>query len=158
MANRIGRRFPWAFAAACAFVLFFTHGASASEADLVLPDLNLVDFHGFSGRALLYSGLAICAAGLVFGLVIYKHLKNLPVHRSMLEVSELIYETCKTYLFTQARFLALLWFFIAAVMFWYFGWLTVNKDPVTGVETHGMPMGQVIIILISSIIGILGSG
>src|SRR5262245_7345298 len=66
------------------------------EASLVLPDLSSVQFLGMSGSSLLMGGLAICALGLVFGLVIYGQLKNLPVHKSMLEVSELIYETCKT--------------------------------------------------------------
>src|SRR5687767_8250135 len=160
MANRIGRRFPWAFAAACAFVLFFTHGASASEADLVLPDLNLVDFHGFSGRALLYSGLAICAAGLVFGLVIYKHLKNLPVHRSMLEVSELIYQTCKTYLQTQGKFILLLWMFIAVIIVAYFGFLQDRGHGAAGPDpnvTHYSTTTRVAVILLFSLVGIAGS-
>src|SRR5687767_15017804 len=164
MAIRIRRRFPLAFAAACAFVLFFTHAAAASEADLVLPDLNLVDFHGFSGRALLFSGIAICVAGLAFGLVIYKHLKNLPVHKSMLEVSELIYEMCKTYLRTQGKFILVLWVFIAVIMVAYFGFLSGGHEKAgTGViETtaaahpRSTPL-KVGIILLFSLIGIAGS-
>src|SRR5919106_5293599 len=88
------------------------HGGG--EAALVLPDVGSVSFLGASGRTLLMAGLLVCFAGLVFGLVIYRQLRGLPVHRAMLEVSELIYETCKTYLITQAKFIALLWLFIGA--------------------------------------------
>src|SRR6478672_10365811 len=90
--------------------------ARASEANLILPPLDAVSFHGASGRAILLWGLLVCVAGLAFGLVIYRHLKHLPVHKSMLEVSELIYATCKTYLRTQGKFILVLWVFIAAVM------------------------------------------
>src|SRR5687768_9112203 len=93
------RRFrPFVIALAVAVVTSFM-GASpawASEADLILPDLRQATFGPFNGYSLLLTGMLICVAGLVFGLVIYSHLKRLPVHRSMLEVSELIYETCKT--------------------------------------------------------------
>src|SRR5258705_11649665 len=82
---------------------------AGGEANLVLPDLSAVDFHGVNGRTLLMSGLLICALGLGFGLMTVTQLKNLPVHESMREVSELIYETCKTYLTTQGRFILLLW-------------------------------------------------
>ena len=78
----------------------------------MLPDLGLVEFQGINGRTLLMGGLGVCVLGLVFGLVIYMQLKNLPVHRSMLEISELIYETCKTYLITQGKFILLLELFI----------------------------------------------
>ena len=74
------------------------------EANLVLPDLSTESFQGINGRTLLMSGLVVCVLGLVFGMVIFTRLKNMPVHRSMLEVSELIYETCKTYLITQGKF------------------------------------------------------
>jgi K(+)-stimulated pyrophosphate-energized sodium pump len=87
-----------------------------SEIDLVLPDLASVAFLGIDGHTLLLFGLGVCVLGLVFGLVIYGQLKNLPVHRSMLEISELIYETCKTYLITQGRFILILWLFIGAIM------------------------------------------
>src|ERR1700730_2161961 len=84
-----------------------TEGAvqPSGEANLILPDLSVVEFHGVNGRTLLMSGLAICALGLLFGLATFVQLKNLPVHASMLEVSELIYETCKTYLVTQGKFI-----------------------------------------------------
>ena len=82
--------------------------AAGGEASLVLPDLSTVDFHGVNGRTLLMGGLSICALGLLFGLATFVQLKNLPVHASMLEVSELIYETCKTYLVTQGKFILLL--------------------------------------------------
>jgi len=120
---------------------------AAGEASLVLPDLSSVNFLGFDGRTLLMIGLLFCAAGLLFGLVIYNQLKNLPVHRSMLEISELIYETCKTYLVTQGKFILLLWAFIAVVISMYFGWLA--------------PVGNVAItlpiILGFSLVGIAGS-
>ena len=81
---------------------------------------------------LLLVGLLICAAGLIFGLVFYRQLKKLPVHRSMLEVSELIYATCKTYLFNQGKFILLLWLFIAAVIVAYFGFLVAGGPPKAG--------------------------
>src|SRR5690349_5838868 len=102
--------------------------AHASEANLILPDLNQASFHGIGGRWLLMVGLLICIAGLAFGLKIYNHLKHLPVHKSMLEVSELIYETCKTYLRTQGKFILVLWLFIAAIMVVYFGFLQSSEE------------------------------
>ena len=81
---------------------------AGGEANLVLPDLSTVDFRGINGRTLLMGGLVVCALGLLFGLMTFTQLKNLPVHASMLEVSELIYETCKTYLITQGKFILLL--------------------------------------------------
>ena len=94
---------------------------AGGEANLILPDLSVVDFHGVNGRTLLMSGLLICALGLLFGLATFVQLKNLPVHRSMLEVSELIYETCKTFLVTQGKFILLLEVFIGTIMVIYFG-------------------------------------
>ena len=94
---------------------------AGGEANLILPDLGTVDFLGVNGRTLLMGGLGVCLLGLVFGLVIYTQLKNLPVHRSMLEISELIYETCKTYLITQGKFILLLELFIGVIMVFYFG-------------------------------------
>src|ERR1700680_498767 len=91
------------------------------EANLKLPDLSQVDFFGIDGHKLLLFGILFCVFGLVFGLIIYQGLKNLPVHRSMREISELIYETCKTYLITQGKFLVLLELFIAVVIVLYFG-------------------------------------
>ncbi|MFL5276309.1 MAG: sodium-translocating pyrophosphatase, partial [Myxococcales bacterium] len=121
------------------------HGGG--EANLVLPDLSSVQFLGMSGKALLAIGILVSFAGLAFGLTISNQLKNLPVHRSMLEVSELIYETCKTYLVTQAKFIAILWAFIAAIIVAYFGFLT---------EPHKSG-GEVALILLFSVVGILGS-
>jgi K(+)-stimulated pyrophosphate-energized sodium pump len=115
------------------------------EADIALPDLNLVPVGGYNGRTLLMIGLGVSVFGLLFGLVILNQLKNLPVHRSMREISELIYETCKTYLVTQGRFLAILELFIAAIIVLYFGVL------------QGYGFGRVAIILVFSVIGILGS-
>src|SRR5436190_24345074 len=82
------------------------------EANLVLPDLSTETFQGINGRTLLLGGLVVCLLGLAFGMTIFFRLKNMPVHRSMLEVSELIYETCKTYLVTQGKFILLLEIFI----------------------------------------------
>ncbi|HEY6187958.1 MAG TPA: sodium-translocating pyrophosphatase [Pyrinomonadaceae bacterium] len=127
------------------------------EANLVLPDLSRVEFLGINGHTLLMLGLLICLLGLLFGLVIFMQLKNLPVHRSMLEISELIYETCKTYLVTQGKFILILWVFIGAVVTLYFGWLASTVDPVTRAVTHGFPALKVLVILLFSLIGIAGS-
>jgi K(+)-stimulated pyrophosphate-energized sodium pump len=121
------------------------HGGG--EANLVLPDLASVSFLGMSGKTLLALGFVVSIAGLVFGLVASTQLKNLAVHRSMREISELIYETCKTYLVTQAKFIAVLWAFIAAIIVAYYGFLT---EPTKS-------FGEVAIILVFSVVGILGS-
>jgi K(+)-stimulated pyrophosphate-energized sodium pump len=130
---------------------------AGGEANLVLPDLSSVDFQGVDGHTLLMFGLVICVFGLAFGLVIYRQLKNLPVHRSMLEISELIYETCKTYLVTQGRFILILWVFIGTITAVYFGGLAATVDPATGAVVHGFPPFKVGIILLFSLIGIAGS-
>ncbi|MEP6492817.1 MAG: sodium-translocating pyrophosphatase [bacterium] len=123
--------------------------AAGGEANLVIPDLSnstvQVTFFGKSGHALLTFGLIVCALGLIFGLVIYTQLKNMAVHSSMLAVSELIYETCKTYLITQGKFILLLEVFIGAVIALYFGVL------------QHFTAAKVIIILVFSLIGIAGS-
>src|SRR3954452_20987162 len=123
---------------------------AAGEANLQLPDLSSQTFlGGVDGHKLLLFGLISCVLGLLFGLAIFIQLKNMPVHRTMREVSELIYETCKTYLITQGKFIAILWIFIAVVIGLYFGKLA---------PTPGHPVGQtVLIILAFSVIGILGS-
>jgi K(+)-stimulated pyrophosphate-energized sodium pump len=117
------------------------------EANLILPDLSQATFFGgaVNGQTLLTFGLLVVALGLVFGLVIYYQLKNAPVHSSMLEVSELIYETCKTYLITQIKFLAVLEAFIGTIIVFYFGFLQ-----------HFSAI-KVFVILMFSIIGICGS-
>jgi len=118
---------------------------ASGEANLKLPDLSQVTFYGVDGHKLLLFGILFCVFGLVFGLMIYQRLKHLPVHRSMREISELIYETCKTYLITQGKFLVLLETFIAVVIVLYFG-----------VLLH-MDAFRVFIILLFSILGIGGS-
>src|SRR5258707_169808 len=120
---------------------------AGGEANLKLPDLSQVTFLGIDGHKLLLLGILICVFGLGFGLAIYSRLKNLPVHKSMRDISELIYETCKTYLFTQGKFLLILWVFIAVVIVLYFGWLA----PVHPVA-RTLP-----IILLFSLVGIAGS-
>src|SRR5437868_9055243 len=119
------------------------------EANLTLPDLSSVSFLGMNGHNLLMVGLLFCFFGLLFGLAIYLQLKNLAVHKSMRDISELIYETCKTYLITQGKFIMLLWIFIAAVIVAYFGFLR----PITG---HPIAV-TVPIILLFSLVGIAGS-
>jgi K(+)-stimulated pyrophosphate-energized sodium pump len=123
---------------------------AGGEAGLKLPDLSQVRFlGGMDGHKLLTIGILFCIFGLIFGLVIYSRLKNLPVHRSMLEVSELIYETCKTYLITQGKFLLFLWVFIAVIIVLYFGVLSPVPDK---------PVSTTLpIILLFSLIGIAGS-
>jgi K(+)-stimulated pyrophosphate-energized sodium pump len=133
-------------------------GHGGGEASLKIPDLNSVQFLGAAipGHTLLLSGLAVCALGLLFGLVIYSQLKRLPVHESMREVSELIYETCKTYLLTQGKFLMLLWVFIGAIAAVYFGLLAQTTDA-SGAVVRGFPASKVAIILFFSLVGIGGS-
>src|SRR5205823_14043302 len=125
--------------AALAFILLTPCIASASEAQLVLPDLRSTSFFGINGHNLLLGGLVVCLLGLVFGMVIYAQVKKLPVHKSMLEVSELIYATCKTYLLTQLKFICLLWLFIGSVIFIYFKFLA-ESPTVPG--QHGWDVGR----------------
>jgi K(+)-stimulated pyrophosphate-energized sodium pump len=118
------------------------------EANLVLPrldDTSLASFGGMSGRNLLLGGLVICLLGLGFGLLVFAHMRRRPVHRSMLEISELIYETCKTYLITQGKFLMILWMLIGVIIVAYFGFI------------EQMEIYRVVIILAFSILGIIGS-
>ncbi len=119
--------------------------AAGGEASLVVPDLGQVTFGAVSGRALLTWGLLVCVLGLVFGLVIFRQLKNLPVHASMREISELIYATCKTYLITQGKFLLILEAFIGIIIVLYFGVLLKFAAV------------KVVVILLFSVVGIGGS-
>src|ERR1700722_15534236 len=135
--------------AALSAVVGFAPGVFAGEADIKIPDLTGVKFAGLggvSGATLMYVGILICFIGAIFGIVQYFQTKALPVHESMASVSETIWETCKTYLFTQGKFLAILWVLIAGCMTYYF----------LGLE-KGNSLGKVIIILLCSILGILGS-
>jgi K(+)-stimulated pyrophosphate-energized sodium pump len=131
--------------AGCALAQPAAQTEEGGEAALQLPDLSSVSFLGMDGHRLLMIGLLFCVFGLGFGMVIFMRLKNLPVHRSMREISELIYETCKTYLITQGKFLMLLWAFIAAIIVLYFGVLRHFEVPRVG------------IILVFSLVGIAGS-
>jgi K(+)-stimulated pyrophosphate-energized sodium pump len=115
------------------------------EANLTIPDLNSATFLGFGGRSLLMGGLVVSALGFLLALVIFTRLRNMPVHSSMRDVSELIYETCKTYLATQGKFLLLLEAFIAVIIVFYFGFL------------RGFEAYKVMIILVFSVVGISGS-
>ena len=117
------------FALPLVAILYSLMAASTSwagEADLILPDMGSESFLGISGRTLLMAGLVVCLAGAGFGLFMFARLRNLPVHQSMRDVSELIYATCKTYLFTQGKFILLLELFIGSVMVIYFGWLRAS--------------------------------
>src|SRR6266404_3208262 len=138
----------WVWSVLLLITLFASTGVYAGEADIHIPDLTQVKFSGLggvSGVTLMYLGIVICALGAIFGLVQYKQTKALPVHASMGNVSNTIWETCKTYLFTQGKFLAILWALIAVCMVYYF----------MGLQHKGL--GDVIMILLSSILGILGS-
>jgi K(+)-stimulated pyrophosphate-energized sodium pump len=151
----VGRWFAkkWLGKISAPLTILFLASASAlaqpaeegGEAALKLPDLSSVSFLGVDGHRLLMIGLLFCVFGLGFGMWIFMRLKNLPVHRSMREISELIYETCKTYLITQGKFLMLLWAFIAAIIVLYFGVLRHFEIP------------RVVIILVFSLVGIAGS-
>ena len=126
-------------------VSLFATAAGAGEADLTIPDLGSVNFVGMSGHNLLLFGLIICIGGMIFGFAQFTQIRKLPVHKAMREISELIYETCKTYLITQGKFIAILWAFIAVIMVVYFGFLLhFSAD-------------RVFLIILFSIVGILGS-
>ena len=140
------RAFLFAVAAMSFIAAFQIPAFAKSETELILPDLNQALFlGGIPGKTLLMSGLVVTALGLVFGLIIYKRLQNMPVHASMREISELIYETCKTYLQTQGKFLLILELFIGAAIIFYFGFLV-----------H-LAVYKVVIIILFSLIGIAGS-
>jgi K(+)-stimulated pyrophosphate-energized sodium pump len=146
LASRIGAQAPDSTAVAPAAAVTATQ-PTGGEANLIIPDLSKIQFFNgaIGGRTLLLGGLGVCALGLLFGLVIYGQLKGMAVHASMREVSELIYETCKTYLITQGKFILLLEVFIGLVMLLYFKVLV------------GFPMSKVLIILGFSLVGIGGS-
>src|SRR5438105_2094916 len=128
---------------------------AGGEASLIIPGLSRVTFLGIDGHSLLLSGLVVCVLGLLFGMLIYRRLKNLPVHTSMREISELIYETCKTYLQNQGKFILLLWVFIGLIAAVYFGVLAPTVDA-SGVAGHGYPPLKVAVILLFSLMGIAG--
>ncbi|HZT72222.1 MAG TPA: sodium-translocating pyrophosphatase [Terriglobales bacterium] len=143
------RRAAWVVAAlglsAVAAAAQSTPPETGGEATLRVPDLSQVSFFGVNGHNLLLWGILFCIFGLLFGLGIYTRLRNLPVHRAMREVSDLIYETCKTYLINQGKFLLLLEAFIAVIIVVYFG-----------VLLHFEAL-RVVIILLFSVLGICGS-
>jgi K(+)-stimulated pyrophosphate-energized sodium pump len=141
------KRSIWTFLLSGFMTLLMAGTAFAGEADIKLPDLTQVSFMGgqLSGMLILNIGLVICVIGLIFGVMQYMQTKNLPAHKAMLDVSQTIWETCKTYLFQQGKFLIALWILIAICMIYYFGALS------------GMPAGEIVIILVCSILGILGS-
>jgi len=115
------------------------------EANLALPDLGAAQMLGTDGRTLLFGGMGVCVLGLVFGLVIFQQLKNMEVHSSMREVSELIYVTCKTYLRTQGKFIMMLWVFMSVIMMVYYGYFAA------------FPPAKLALILFWSLVGIAGS-
>ncbi|PIU58079.1 MAG: sodium-translocating pyrophosphatase, partial [Deltaproteobacteria bacterium CG07_land_8_20_14_0_80_38_7] len=117
----------------------------ASEANLIIPDLSSVNFLNIDGRTLLLYGMSICLFGFIFGFVQFMQIKNLPVHRAMKEISELIYETCKTYLITQGKFILILEALVGIIIVAYFGWLKQFE------------VNKVVIIIVCSLVGIIGS-
>ena len=140
------RRVFFLFTAVVVAALAFEVPAFAGESELKLPDLRQATFFGgINGHSLLMYGLVVCGFGLLFALVIYQRLRNMPVHSSMLEISELIYETCKTYLMTQVKFILVLELLIGTAIAVYFGVL------------QHMELYRVAIILLFSLIGIAGS-
>ena len=144
------RRPLWIAAAALAAAFIGADLAAASEASLKLPSFREPVFFGGSttGAGILIWGLVVCALGMGFGLLQYTQLRNLPVHKSMLEISELIYATCQQYLITQGKFIVVLWLFIGSVIVLYFGYLVDDPD---------MTAFRVAIILAFSLVGIAGS-
>ncbi len=157
---------------ACVASVFFTPAARAAEAvpgaapavshaggeaNLHLPNVGALKFMGIAGDTLLMGGLGVSVLGMLFGLAIYAQLRNMPVHRSMLEISELIYTTCKSYMIQQGKFLLVLWVFIAVIVGVYFGKLIPMGPDGAGVMMHGMPPVKVAIILAFSLVGIAGS-
>jgi K(+)-stimulated pyrophosphate-energized sodium pump len=143
-----------------ALLTLCSHSVFAGEADIKIPPLDGVRFEGLggiSGTMLMYIGILICFVGGAFGMLQYKQTKALPVHESMSKVSHVIWETCKTYLFTQGKFLAILWALIAACMVYYFGFLTEHVDA-DGQAIAGSHVAfNVFVILAASVLGILGS-
>jgi len=143
----LNRKF-WIRSVLLAALFAFSWAVQAGEADIKIPDLSQVKFNqlgGVGGTTLMYLGILICGIGAAFGLVQYQQTKALPVHDSMAKVSHTIWETCKTYLFTQGKFLAILWALIAICMIYYFKVLQQNT------------VGHVFVILLASVLGILGS-
>src|SRR6185295_723555 len=116
------RRVFFLLTAVIAVALAFEVPAFAGEAELILPDLSQATFlGGIDGHTLLMFGLVVAAFGLVFALVVFRRLRNMPVHSTMLEISELIYETCKTYLLTQGKFILVLELLIGTAIAIYYG-------------------------------------
>src|SRR3989339_401165 len=143
-----GKRGLWSSLCSLIISLFLlTPLAFAGEADTKIPDLTKISFIGGSlgGLTILNVGLVICAIGMIFGWRQYNQTKNLPAHQAMLDVSNTIWETCKTYLFQQGKFLAALWLLIAIALVYYF------------VGLQNASFGSIVIILLASILGILGS-
>src|SRR5436190_3693533 len=135
----------------CGLFILLAGNLLAGEADIKIPDLKNVQFNLFGGGAtiggysLMYLGLVVCLIGGGFGLLQYVQTKNLPVHQVMRDVSNTIWETCKTYLLQQGKFLVILWGLIAVCMAYYF------------VGLQHLPVGELLVILLCSILGILGS-
>ncbi|HPK53939.1 MAG TPA: sodium/proton-translocating pyrophosphatase, partial [Smithellaceae bacterium] len=139
------KRSIWTFALSSIMTLMLAGTAFAGEADIKLPDLAAISFGSIQGLTILNVGLFICIIGMVFGIIQYVQTKNLPAHRAMLDVSQTIWETCKTYIIQQGKFLIALWILIAICIIYYFGAL------------QGAHASAILIILICSIVGILGS-
>ncbi len=126
-------------------VTLFPSISLAGEADLVIPDLSSVNFFNVDGYTLLFWGMAICIFGFIFGFAQFSAIRKLPVHKSMHDISELIYETCKTYLMTQGKFILILEMLVGIIIVAYFWWL------------RHFALNKVILIVMCSLVGIAGS-
>ena len=143
--NSLVGRAGWLLVGAALVLAFTGAPVLAGEADIKLPDLNTIKFGSLPGMTILKVGLVVCLVGLVFALIQYFQIKGLPAHSSMANVSETIWETCKTYLIQQGKFLVILWIVIAACMYYYFR------------NLQDKPVGEFVWIIACSILGILGS-
>lgn len=136
---------PLRSVAAFLFALFISRVAHASEADLVLPDFGTATFRGIAGNHILLGGAGVAILGLLMGFLMSSRLRKLPAHQAMKDVSELIYETCKTYMITQGKFILALQALVGVIMIIYFGVL------------RGFAPAKVVVILLFSLLGIAGS-
>jgi K(+)-stimulated pyrophosphate-energized sodium pump len=137
---------------------FLASAAFAGEADIKLPDVANAQFaYGLNGWNIMMIGLGITVVGMLFGLLQYKQTVALPAHKSMLAVSNIIWETCKSYIIQQGKYLSVLWLLIAVAIVGYFGFLSpIGQNPLPGEEPTNKWFA-VVVVLLASVLGILGS-
>ena len=136
---------------------FLATAAFAGEADIKLPDVKGADFGGLTGNTIMMIGLGITVIGMLFGLLQYKQTLALPAHKSMLAVSNIIWETCKSYIIQQGKYLSVLWLLIAVAIIGYFGILSPIGQTVPDGQEPINKWVAVVVVLLASILGILGS-